>query len=255
MEGPRVKAFPPIRQLLPTDRRLTGPADLELAYEHPGAHHLRVNFISSLDGAIEIDGRSGPLGGPADRAAFMAMRAVADVVMVGAGTARAENYGPVKLDADAQKRRLERGQAAHPPLAVVTARADLDPAARMFAEDGEVLIITTERSADQRPELAAAAELLPCGESMVELRRAVETLRSRSLGRILCEGGPELMRSLLSAGLVDELCLTISPLLAGPQRRQLSGDAPPPAPERFRLAALLEGDGMILARYEGPDRL
>jgi riboflavin biosynthesis pyrimidine reductase len=255
VEGPRVKEFPPIRQLLPTERRLAGPVELEQAYEHPRPDHLRVNFISSLDGAVEIDGRSGPLGGPADRAAFMALRALADVVMVGAGTARAENYGPVKIDAEAQKRRLERGQAPRPPLAVVTARAALDPAARLFAEEGEVLIITTQRSADQRPELAAGAELLPCGESMVELRRAVEALRSRGLRRILCEGGPELMRSLLSAGLVDELCLTISPLMAGPQRRQLSGDAPPPAPERFRLAALLEGDGMLLARYEGPDRL
>jgi riboflavin biosynthesis pyrimidine reductase len=84
-----------MRQLLPSGPDVDSPADLEAVYALPPHRHVRTNFVTSLDGAVELEGRSASLGGPADRAAFMAMRAVADVVMVGAGTARAERYGPV----------------------------------------------------------------------------------------------------------------------------------------------------------------
>lgn len=237
-----------ITELLPHNRRLDGAEELEEFYRPPRASHLRVNFISSLDGAVEIDGRSGPLGGPADRAAFMAMRGLSDVILVGAGTARAEDYGPVRLREDVQGRRLARGQAPLPPLAVVTARGDLQPSARLFASGGQVIVVTSESVAKSRPDLEAVSEILTCGTASVDMVSAVTQLRKRGLGRILCEGGPELARALVIAGLLDELCLTIAPLLAGAGRR-LVGSAELAAAGRFELLGLLEAEGMLLARY------
>lgn len=238
-----------IRRFFPEPRPLEDRSDLEDAYMHPSERHLRVNFVASLDGAVEVGGRSGPLGGPADRAAFMAMRAVADVVMVGAGTARAENYGPVRLAPEVQERRRSRGQAARPPLAVITARGDLEANARMFEADRDVILFTTEPVAEARADLAAVADVVTCGVGAVDVDLVVRGLQERGLGRILCEGGPALTRSLFEAGLVDELCLTLSPVLAGEGHHRLSeawaGEA-----GRFALAAVMEGDGMIITRYE-----
>lgn len=236
-------------QFVPELAELARPEDFERAYAHPVQPHVRVNFISSLDGAVEIDGKSGPLGGPADRAAFMAMRAMADVIMVGAGTVRAENYGPVRLSQEAQQRRRERGQNPRPPLAVVTARGNLEPDARLFGPGANVLILTTSKVAAERPDLAKVAQLIDCGDAHVDLGLALAEMRGRGLARVLCEGGAELMRSLMMVGLVDELCLTFAPVLAGPNRRTLAGPGPLPQLERFRLAALIVGDDMVLTRY------
>lgn len=238
-----------IVQLLPERKDLAGVEDLESAYLQPSDRHLRVNFISSLDGAIEFDGRSGPLGGPADRSVFMAMRAVADVIVVGAGTARTENYGPVRLGSDAVERRLRRGQRALPPLAVVTARGSLDPGDRMFESGGHVIVFTTGAVAASRADLAEVAEVVGCGDARVDLAGVLKELEARGMGRVLCEGGPELMRSLLMSRLVDELCLTVAPVLAGPQRTHLTGEAPLERPELLELSGLIEGDGMLMTRY------
>ena len=237
-----------MRQLLPEPGQLDGAADLERVYAPPGPHHLRLNFVSALDGAIEIDGRSGALGGPADRAAFTAMRAVADVVLVGAGTARAEDYGPVRLPADAADRRRAAGRAPRPPVAVVTAQGRLDPDSKLFSDGAEVLVLTTASVAAEGRLAGVAADVVGCGEDRVEPGLVVAELRRRGLGRILCEGGPRLARDLLAAGLVDELCLTLAPLLGGGGRPTLTG-AGPGRPVPLQLQGLIEGDGMLLARY------
>jgi riboflavin biosynthesis pyrimidine reductase len=237
-----------IRQILPVPGPVEGKEALEELYLPTADEHLRINFVTSLDGAVEVGGRSGPLGGPADRAVFMAMRAVADVVMVGAGTARAENYGPVRLDDGVQARRTARGQTARPPLAVITARGDLDPSARMFEPDRDVIVFTTEPVARERADLAAVADVVPAGERAVDMLEVVAELRRRGMGRILCEGGPSLCRSLFEVELVDELCLTLAPVLAGVGNHQLAeawhGDI-----ARFELTSALEGDGMLITRY------
>lgn len=237
-----------IRRLLPEPALLDTREAIEDAYLHPSGHHLRINFVASLDGAVEVGGRSAPLGGPADRAAFMAMRAVADVVMVGAGTARAEDYGPVRLNPQSQERRVARRQSPRPPLAVITARGDISAGARMFEADRDVIIFTTGPVAAVRPDLAEVADVVACGTEGVDVKAVVSELQARGLGRILCEGGAALSRSLFGAGLVDELCLTFSPLLAGEGHHRLSeawaGEA-----GRFHLAGLMEGDGMVLTRY------
>jgi riboflavin biosynthesis pyrimidine reductase len=242
------------RALLPEPAPVPDRAALENLYVLPPRRHLRLNFVTSLDGAIEIDGTSEALGGALDRDAFMAMRAVCDVIVAGAGTVRAENYGPAKLKADAQGRRVGRGQEALPRLAVITASGDLDPAAKLFKDEGgsPVIVLTTSSGARAHPELASVAEVIECGEMDVDLTRSVEILDERGLSRILCEGGPRLSRQLIAAGLVDELCLTISPTLAGPGTRRLAEVWPVASPGRLDLLSLLEGDGLLVARYRLP---
>jgi riboflavin biosynthesis pyrimidine reductase len=239
-----------MRRLYPAAGEVQGRAELEDEYLVTADRHLRANFVISLDGMVELDGRSSSLSSEADQAAFMAMRAVADVVVVGAGTVRGEHYGPVRLDAAVQGRRRARRQAPVPALAIVTNRADLDPAARVFSGDAKVLLFTSAAGAKRSPDLAAVAEVIACGDESVDLRMAVEELYDRGLSRILCEGGPMLFRALLNAGLIDEFCCTTSPRLAGPGHRGLLGEQAIPAPITLRLTAVLEGDGMLLARYQ-----
>jgi riboflavin biosynthesis pyrimidine reductase len=177
------------------------------------------------------------------------MRAVADVVLVGAGTVRQERYGPVRLEAAAQNRRRARGQPGLPPLAIVSNRADLDPAARAFTGEARPLLLTTAAAADRRNDLAAKAEIIACGDQWVDITLALDELHRRGLVRILCEGGPTLLRSLLGADLLDELCCTTSPRLAGPGHRGLLGDQPLSNPVELELVAVLTGDDMLMSRY------
>jgi riboflavin biosynthesis pyrimidine reductase len=238
-----------MRQLLPVPRPVEDDADLESIFAMPPGHRLRANFITSVDGAIELDGRSRSLSGPADRAAFMAMRAGADVLLVGAGTVRAENYGPVKLNEATRQRRVDRGQPPLPRLAVVSGAADLDPNAKVFSGDIKPLLLTSAKAADSRPDLAQVAEVTVCGDDVVDLGYAFGRLSDLGLPRVLCEGGPTLLIGLLAHHLVDELCLTISPVLAGSGHRSLTTGHPLPEPAWFELSGLIEGDGMLLSRY------
>jgi riboflavin-specific deaminase-like protein len=238
-----------MRRLYPTPGAVADVAALEAEYLVAARHHVRANFVMSLDGMVEVEGRSGSLGGEADRAAFMAMRAVSDAILVGAGTIRAENYGPVRLDADAITRRGARQQKPLPRLAIVSNQADLEPRARVFAGDTPPLLFTTAAAVARRRDLAEVAEMVACGDRQVDITVAVERLRERELGRILCEGGPTLLRSLLFADLLDELCCTTAPRLVGTGHRSLLGDQPVSDPINLRLNGVLEGDGMLLARY------
>ena len=236
------------RRLLPSPADIDDAGQLENFYELPAGRHVRADFVVSLDGAAEIGGKSEPLGAPADRQAFMAMRAVADAVLVGAGTVRAENYGGIVVSAEVSQRRAARGQHRPPPLVVVSRRGDLDVGAKVFNREPPILM-TTRRALSDRPELAEVADAVDCGEEDVDLHRMLDELADRGFERVLCEGGPSLLNSLLSEDLVDEMCVTISPLIAGPDRRHLSGGHPFEEPVRFRLEALLEGDGMLIGRY------
>jgi riboflavin biosynthesis pyrimidine reductase len=238
-----------MRQLLPAPRRVEGDADLENIFVLPPVRRLRANFITSIDGAIELDGRSRSLSGPADLAAFMAMRACADAVLVGAGTVRVEKYGPPKLDEATQQRRVDRGQTPLPRLAIVSGAADLDPGSKVFSGSTKPLLLTSARGAKSRPDLATVAEVTVCGDDIVDLRYALDQVSTLGLARVLCEGGPTLMSSLLAHRLVDELCLTISPVLAGSGHRSMTTGHPLPDPAWFELLGLLEADGMLLTRY------
>lgn len=232
--------LPAMRQLCPTVRERVDAQALysadERAAHGDGRPWLLLNMIASLDGGTAVGGRSGALGGPADKQVFAAIRQVADVILVGAGTVRSEGYGPPSSGAR---------------LAVVSASVDLDPSMRLFSAavpSRRPWLVTTVR-ADVSPVRGLVDDLIIAGEARVDARSAVEALRARGASVVLCEGGPTLNGQLLAADVVDELCLTIAPvLLSGSSSRLASGPAPPAA-LGMQLDRILEQDGFLFLRY------
>ncbi len=212
---------------------------------------LRVNFVSSLDGAVESDGYSRGLSNPADKAVFGLLRAHADAVMVGAGTLRHEGYGPVRTSADHLVRRHAAGIAEHPTLVVVSAALDLDPASRAFTEAPVRPVVLTHASAppQQRDALEAVADVVVCGDSVVDMVVGRTELNRRGLEQVLCEGGPHLFGALLAADLVDELCLTVSAVLTGAGAGRIVAGAGRSTPQPMRLVHILESGDALLTRY------
>jgi len=226
--------------------------DDELArlYDYPREHWLRANMVTSADGAGFLDGRSGGLSSPADRRLFAMLRALCDVVLVGAGTARTEKYKPARRREELAV--LRTGRTATPPIALVSRSLDLDLGAPLFAQappDARTIVITCHASpADRRDSVAQVADLIVAGDAAVDLADAMTALDYRGLGRVLCEGGPHLLADLASAGLLNELCLTVSPLLAGPGPSRVIAGAPFPA-RRMALVHVLRDDGFLFCRY------
>lgn len=234
--------------LLPEPRRLES-ADLLELYDPGTTPYLRAGLVVTTDGGIAFDGGSRALQTPSDEAAFHALRGVADAVLVGAGTARAEGYGPVRPRTDGQAWRAAHGRTAVPPLVLVSRTLDLDPADRMFSGSTRPVVVTCTAApvATQRA-IGQVADLVLAGDDTVDLPAAVRALHERGLVRLLCEGGPHLLTDLLRAGLVDELCLTLTPLLIGTAPNLLTEALP--APVRLDLRHLIDGgDGALLARY------
>jgi riboflavin biosynthesis pyrimidine reductase len=214
------------------------------------AAHLRVNFVSSLDGAATHDGVSGGLGDEADRLVFDTLRMLTDVILVGAGTVRAEGYGGIRFSEDAVAWRVAAGLPHHPPVAVVSARLDLDPAHPVFTRAMvRPLVVTHARAPeDRRVALAEVADVLVCGEDAVDAALMVRTLTERGLRQVLCEGGPALFGSLLAADAVDEICLTLAPVAeAGNATRIATG--PVATPRRMHLSHVLQAGDTLLLRY------
>lgn len=213
--------------------------------------HVRINFVSSADGSVTIDGRSGGLGGKNDRALMKVLRTLSDVVMVGAGTVRTEGYGGLSLSEPLLERRKELGLSPIPRIAIVSGSLDLQPDMSVFtkAEVRPLIITHAAASPVRREALSGAADVFVCGETEVELGEALTQLSALGLSRVLCEGGPGLFGSLLEADLVDEVCLTISPLfVAGADGRIAHSKAA--HPRKFRVAnSLVDDESFIFLRY------
>jgi riboflavin biosynthesis pyrimidine reductase len=211
-------------------------------------------MVASVDGATAVDGVSGPLSGPPDRVVYRLLRSLADVVLVAAGTARTENYGPARVYDEYVHARRQRGQADAPRIAVVTRRLDLDWNTPLFRDVTELTIVIapTDAAPDRLAEARQAAELITAGTGDVDLHAAVVALGERGLSRVLAEGGPSLNGALAAAGLVDEVCLTISPRLAGGDAKRILAGPPLPSGIDLELRSLLEDDGFLLARYRRP---
>ncbi|MGS0687029.1 pyrimidine reductase family protein [Nakamurella sp. GG22] len=174
---------------------------------------VRANMIASLDGGATLNGRSGGLGNPADEHLFALLRDLADVILVGAGTVRAEGYGGIRLPSERAARRLRWGFGAEPPpIAVVTGRG-LDPGSPLFVDTRTPpIVITTEQGADTVP---AGVRVIVAGTDRIDPAVAIDALAGLGLRRIHCEGGPALLAALAAGGLLDEYCLTIAPLMLG----------------------------------------
>jgi riboflavin biosynthesis pyrimidine reductase len=228
--------------------------DLHEAYAVPGGPHLRVNMVSSADGAAAVAGRVGALSGPADQAVLHVLRALADVVLVGAGTIRAEGYGPDLVPEDEQRRREAAGKPPVPPLAIVTRRLDLDLAAPLFtsAPVRPVIVTVADAPAARRAEAAEVADVIVAGDERVDLRAAVRALADRGLPRVLSEGGPHLLAELFAAGQVSELCLTVSPRVTCGHQLRITAGLPLPQPADLHLAHVLEQDQFLFLRYTRP---
>jgi riboflavin biosynthesis pyrimidine reductase len=232
-------------------------AALEELYRYPvgGAvdRWVAVNFVSSLDGGIEVDGRSAALSTPADRRVFALGHDLADVVLLGSGTALAEDYPGLRPDARAADRRRRHGLSEAPPLAVVTSGSL--PADATSLVDVEVPSIVVTRAAappeQQEAWRAAGARVLVAGDDAVDLPTALARLADDGYRRIDCEGGPGLVGTLLHDDLVDELRLSVAPMaVAGRAGRVASSAEPLDAPRGFEVASLLvDDDGTLLVRY------
>ena len=228
-----------MRLLLPEQRDLA-PEDLLDLYDPGPVRCLRAGFVVSLDGAVAVDGTSRGLQGPADALAFSTLRAVADAVLVGAGTARSEDYGPVRPRPAGAAWRRERGLPERPTTVVVSRSLDLPADARWW--DGPSLVVTCAAA----PGRARFPDAVVAGDGEVDLPAALDALAERGLTRVLCEGGPQLLTTALAAGVVDELCLTLAPRLVGDGPRLLTG----PAHAALEPVSLVDGgDGSLLARY------
>ena len=235
--------------------RLPDPPDvnaLREAYSPDRARAaVRVNFVTSLDGAVEVAGHSSGLSSDVDRLVFSVLRGHADAVLVGAGTLRHERYGPVRLAEPARAWRRTQGLPEHPTLVIVSESLDLDPLAPVFIDAPVRPVVLTQAGApvDRQDGLARVADVIAVGHPGTDLPAGLAALNRRGLTQILCEGGPRLFGSLLKAGLVDELCLTISPRLAGPGPGRIIAGDPIGGPAGMRLLHVISAGDDLLTRY------
>lgn len=222
----------------------------------PDRPYVRLLFVASLDGLASVAGTSAALSSPSDQRLYHLIRRQADALLIGAGTVRAERYGPTLLTRAQVLQRTRRGQHAYPTIAVVSRSLDLDPHSPLFTFNGSdsppaaVLLAPAQTLATADRRLVDRAELLAAGDTTVDLAAALALLSERGHRQIVCEGGPRLAGQMIRAGLVDELCLTIAPHIyatTGPRITDIAGD---PVPDRWHLLHLLyDQDSNLFLRY------
>lgn len=218
---------------------------------------LYTNMVASADGGTAVDGLSGQLGGPADMMMFGALRAVADVIVVGAATARQEQYRPPNLSDEVVEERRSRDQSPHPRLAVVTRSLSLDPELPLFDDPSNRPIILTAESAspERRAAVEPLADVINAGDDGVNLGEGLRQLRRLGFNNALSEGGPSINGQLVADGLVDEWNLSLSPaLLGGDSRRAAFGPVPAGPPRSMKLARVWTDDDLLFCRWvRSPD--
>jgi riboflavin-specific deaminase-like protein len=249
-----------VRQLLPLSRASAslGTSEVEAAYDAlaelraDGRPYVAVNMVASADGAIAVEGRTAAMSSAGDRLVFHHLRSLADVILVGAQTVRAENYGPPKVNAARQAARAARGQAPLPRIAVVTGSLDLDWSSALFTDGRVRPYVIAPASADPaKLRLAeAVSEVIVAGEDRVDVAAAMARLHADGHGFVLCEGGPTLNGELALAGAIDELCLTVAPVLVGGSSRTgILGGTVLPDTIGLEVVHLLEEDGNQFFRF------
>jgi len=239
-----------MRMILPETGDELDDFELAKAYAYPRDRWLRTNMVMSTDGAGALDGLSGGLSGTGDKRVFGILRVLADVVLVGSGTAEAENYKPARPRPALAS--LRAGRPATATIAVISGSLDLDLTSPLFTDapaDARTILITREAAAaDLRAAAAKVADVIVAGRDKVDLAAALTALADRGLSRVNCEGGPHLLGQIAAAGLLDELTLTVSPILAGPgSGRIIAG--PAFAASRMTLAQVLAEDAYLFCRY------
>jgi riboflavin biosynthesis pyrimidine reductase len=239
-----------------------GGVDLAASYAYPPGSALtrpgkpaawvRANMVTSADGAATSKGTSRAISSEWDREIFATLRGLADVIVVGAQTVRVERYGPARARPGWAPLRV--GRPPVPPIAIITGRLDLDLSSPLFTAappQARTIVVTTEAAPPQQLELArACADVVVAGSRRVDLTAAITALADRGMHRVLTEGGPHLLGQLVAADLLDELCVTVSPLLAGGEDMRIVAGALLQEPRRLRLGHVLEARGSLFCRYE-----
>ena len=219
------------RSLLSPDLQFLDDADLLQIYAYPTGRTtpwIRANLVSSIDGSPAVNGHSKGLSGASDRRLFHLMRALADVMLIGATSARNEPY----------RRHTKQ-------VVVVTRTGDLPTE---FFTGIPPLVITVEgMDREVRHRLETKAEVIQLGHTGVDFEALLELFVSRGWSKVLCEGGPTLLGSLHTLGLIDELALTIAPHVIGSGRSLLQEGAE--IKRDFVLTSLLQADGNLFTRY------
>ncbi|MEV4628813.1 pyrimidine reductase family protein [Micromonospora sp. NPDC049523] len=254
---------------------------LAALYGRPEQPHLRVNFVSSIDGAVAVNGFSAGLSNGPDKRVFGVLRMLCDALVVGAGTLRQENYGPVRLDERRRAWRRAHGMSEYPTLVVVSGALDLDPRQAAFAQAPVRPVVLTHARSTAPAGLASVADLIRVSADTadpftrfeesseiglvnqvglvdqndridlvdrVDLTAGLAELHRRGHRQLLCEGGPYLFGALTTADLVDEVCLTVAPLLAGAGAGRITAGTPSP-PRGMGLRHLLAAESTLLLRY------
>ena len=235
----------------------SNPTDEQLleAYMAPAnvTAFVRFNFVSTIDGAATHSGLSGALGSSADHRVFGLLRRLADVILVGAGTIRAEGYEGELLDVLSRSWRLAHDKSTRPVLGIVSGRLDLDPMSDLFTRNpGEILILTSANADAQRERaLRDVADVLRCPDptGVVDPGWIKDALVQRGHSMIHAEGGPQLLGAFHEADAIDSLCLTTAPLMAGGTASRISAGHAQVELRRMGLHSLLEEEGNLIAEY------
>ncbi len=241
--------------LLGSVRELTD-GELPRLYEYPerDGTWVRANFITSVDGGATSGGSSGTMGGPGDRFVFNLLRELADVIVVGAGTVRVEGYSGAQLSVAQRQRRQARGQCEIPQLAIVTKSGRLDREMAVFTrtEVPPLVLTCAAAAAPARRLLSDLCEVVDCSSSdpgEVDEAAMLAILNARGMRRVLTEGGPTLLDSLIRHDMLDELCLTIAPYIVGGLAQRIA-TGPSQLLTRMRCAHVLSDDaGYLYTRY------
>lgn len=209
---------------------------------------LRANFIASADGAVTVDGLSRGLHGPGDKEIFDSLRMVCDALIVAAGTVRAENYDALRLTPAAREWRVAHGLPEFPLMVICSRSLDLDLDQLVFSDAPirPIVVTTTTAPAEK---VAEVADVIAVGDDRVDLPAAIAKLHSLGASQLLCEGGPQLMGSMIAADQVTELCLTVSPLLVGGGPGRISDGATAVRPRKMSLRHVLTLEDMLFLRY------
>lgn len=254
-----------MERIFPEAAVLSGAAlEHELLAAAPQNRHssrpwVSFNFIASVDGAATLDGLSGQLGNAWDQRVFSLLRQSADVILVGAQTIRAEGYGGELLGSAARKWRAAHWLSEHPPVAIVSGTLNLDPGLEVFTRaPGRPLVLTLASAPrERRQALSEVADVVNVGDDTLEVERVIAELSGRGYRNIHSEGGPTLLGSFAAADKVDELNLTVSPVLVGGAAGRIArGDHHDGAGELARsmhLDRILKAESMLFLRYVRAD--
>lgn len=240
-----------MRLLLPRRER-TSPAELAsglglAGLAPPDRPWLGLNMVSSLDGKAALDGRTKALSSPLDRELLHRLRAQVDAVMVGAGTARAERYGPLTKNDELRAARERQGLAREPLAVLVSGRLELPPDLPLLQDASQRVLVATASDATLEG-VRAEVEYLRTGGDLAALLEALR--RRHGVRSVLCEGGPTLNSQLLGADLVDELFLSLTPkLVGGAAALTIVAGRALDAPAQLELVSLAEADGELFTRW------